>query len=182
MPEFICRVNEEDQIVFVDESWMRFASENGLAFLTVEKILGVPLLDFISDVTTRHLYRVLMHTVRRTGQEISFPFRCDAPDRRRFMRMTIRSLPTKEIEFRSEIVREEIRAKVNLFDPSIPRRSDFVVMCSWCKKIKAPDWVEVEEGVARLKLFDSDRLPRVSHGICPTCERGMELQISRLNA
>ena len=30
-------------------------------------------------------------------------------------------------------------------------------------------WVEVEEAVNVLRLFDKPRLPRISHGICAPC-------------
>ena len=95
------------------------------------------------------------------------------------MRMTILPLPDKGLEFRSELLREEPRPKVDLLDPALPRGTDFLEMCSWCKKVKAPDWVEVEEGVARLGLFQEPGLPRVSHGICPDCSRVLRRQITK---
>lgn len=177
MSEFICQVDTEDKIVFLNDDWWRFAIENGL-FLTKEKLHGNSVLNFISDLTSRHLYRIFMETVRRTGREVAVPFRCDSPDRRRFMRMTIRALPAKGIEFSSEILREELRPKIDLLDPQLPRSKDCVVMCSWCKKIKAPDWLEPEEAVARLNLFETERLPSVSHGICSACEKMFEQQFN----
>lgn len=180
MAEFICRVSADDRIVFVDDEWTRFAIENGAAHLAGDRVMGTLLWDHLSDITTRHLYRIFMHRVREGGISIELPFRCDAPDRRRFMRMRIQPLPDSGVEFRSELLHEELRTKVDLLDVRYPRREDFVMMCSWCKRVQAPDWVEVEEGVVRLKLFDVDKLPWVSHGICPDCERGMEEEIRRL--
>lgn len=177
MLEFVYRVDAEDKITFVDANWTPFAIENGLSRLTSAEVSNRLLWDFLSDITTRHLYRVFMHRVRGTGSEISFPFRCDAPDRRRFMKMTMRPLPESGLEFCSQILREELRPKVNLLDPNFPRRKDFVQMCSWCKKIKAPDWVEVEEGVARLDLFDAPQVPWVSHSICPDCAQALEKEL-----
>lgn len=179
MTEFICRVDARDRIAFVDANWTQFAVENGLAHLTAEEVAGVPLWRYVSDVTTRHFYDILLQRVRRTGRSIAVPFRCDAPDRRRFMCMTILPLADGALEFRSELLREEPRPKVDLLDTAFPRGPNFVEMCSWCKKVKAPDWVEVEEGVARLGVFDEPRLPRVSHGICPDCSRVLRQQLTK---
>jgi hypothetical protein len=177
MSEFIYRVNAEDNIVSVDANWTRFAVENGLALPIAEKMAGNSLWDYLSDLTTRHLYRIFMHRVRQSGHDIMVPFRCDAPDRRRFMRMTIARLPDSGVEFRSVLLHEEPRAIVPLLDPGVPRRADFLEMCSWCKKIRAPDWMEVEEAVERLKLFEATPLPWVSHGCCPDCEHRLEQEL-----
>lgn len=164
------RVNANDEFVFVGADWTRFAVENGLPPWKAN-VIGTSLWNHLTDLTTRHFYRIFMHRVRQTGQSISVPFRCDAPDRRRFMQMTMRRMPDNAIEFCSETIREEPRPIVDLLNPTFPRRTDFILMCSWCKKIKTPEWVEVEEGVARLDLFSAAKLPWISHGICPDCER-----------
>ncbi|HEU6447498.1 MAG TPA: PAS domain-containing protein [Verrucomicrobiae bacterium] len=172
MHPFICRVDSEDKIIFVDAHWTQFAGENG-SDLTPKAVIGNSLWIYMSDVTTRHLYRIFMHRVRHHRRDIMVPFRCDAPDRRRFMRMTLRPLSDDGVEFSSELLREEPRQKVNLLDATFPRRTDFLEMCSWCKKVKAPDWVETEEGVARLRLFDAPQLPWVSHSVCPECDKSL---------
>lgn len=174
MSELIYRVDANDTFVFIGEGWNQFAAENGLPRLTGERLLKASLWDFLSDLTTRHIYRIWMHRVRQTSRSVSVPFRCDAPDRRRFMRMTIRLRPGDEIEFCSETLREETRPSVKVLDLSHPRHNEFIVMCSWCKKIKAPDWVELEQGITQLGLLDAPRLPCVSHGICPECEHYLQ--------
>jgi hypothetical protein len=172
MQVFICRIDSEDKIVFVDGHWLQFAGENGFN-LGLENIVGKPLWEFLSDLTTRHLYRIFARRVRQSGKSLTMPFRCDAPDRRRFMQMTILRLPENGLEFLSQLLREEPRPVVPLLAPEFPRTHEMIEMCSWCKKIKAPDWVEVEEGVLRLKLFDKEKLPWVSHSICPQCDSEM---------
>lgn len=179
MTDFICRVDAADRIAFVNANWTQFAVENGLAQLTAKEVAGVSLWRYVSDSATRHLYGIFMQRVRQTGRSVTVPFRCDAPDRRRFMRMTIRPLAEGGLEFHSELLREEPRSKVSLLDQAIPRGTDMLEMCSWCKKVKAPDWVEAEEGVARLKLFDTPQLPQVTHGICPDCSQVLRQELKR---
>lgn len=49
-------------------------------------------------------------------------------------------------------------------------------MCSWCKKVAlGGQWHEVEDAVRTLNLFSSHELPRISHGMCPTCAAGFHL-------
>lgn len=74
------------------------------------------------------------------------------------------------IEFRSTILREEHRPVVALLDTHRESLEDFLTLCSWCRKVKvAAQWVEVEEALRLLKLFESETLPRISHGVCPAC-------------
>jgi hypothetical protein len=44
-------------------------------------------------------------------------------------------------------------------------------MCSWCRRVRldAARWVEVEDAVAELRLFEDVRPPQISHGVCPIC-------------
>jgi hypothetical protein len=43
-------------------------------------------------------------------------------------------------------------------------------MCSFCKQVAcAGNWVEIEEAVAHMRLFEDNNPPRVSHGACPSC-------------
>ena len=58
-----------------------------------------------------------------------------------------------------------------LLDPDAPRSSEIVTVCSMCKKLKISheQWVDLEEGLARLKLFEADKMPQLSHGLCGAC-------------
>jgi hypothetical protein len=43
-------------------------------------------------------------------------------------------------------------------------------MCGWCDRFLVDgEWVEVEEAVARLGLFQLPEMPAISHGVCPDC-------------
>lgn len=46
-------------------------------------------------------------------------------------------------------------------------------ICSWCGLVKLDDarWVEIEEAVARLQIYQREVLPHLSHGICEGCYR-----------
>ena len=88
------------------------------------------------------------------------------------MELRIEAAPSGSVEFRSRLLRLEPRDPVPLLDASLPRAAQPPIRtCSWCKQMDVEgEWVEVEEGVRRLGLFDTADLPPISHGICPTCE------------
>jgi hypothetical protein len=49
-------------------------------------------------------------------------------------------------------------------------------MCGWCKRTQLPTgrWVEIEEAVEELGLFEDSPLPGVTHGICLPCHEAMD--------
>jgi hypothetical protein len=87
------------------------------------------------------------------------------------MQMQVSRLPDAGYEFVSTLLREESRDFQALYSASTERSDDLVRSCGWCKKIAIPQeqWVEVEEAVEVLRLFDRQSLPRITHGICPQC-------------
>lgn len=159
----------------VDANWVAFAAENGLPALTAEAVTGKSLWNYLLNSTSKQFYKIFMAEVRKTGRPITVPFRCDSPECRRFMKLCLLSLPDGALEFRSGLIREEARPRVNLLDPEFPRTEEFLTMCAWCKKVKAPDWMEAEDAVQRLKFFDQPQLPRISHGICEDCSHVLRL-------
>jgi hypothetical protein len=63
---------------------------------------------------------------------------------------------------------------VRLLDHRITDRSDELIkMCSWCARIEAGDWVEIEEGCRRLGLLEEPRLPQITHTVCAGCMAAM---------
>jgi hypothetical protein len=40
-----------------------------------------------------------------------------------------------------------------------------------CKKIAVSDseWQEIEIAMVTLNLFEKERLPQITHGLCPSC-------------
>jgi hypothetical protein len=174
MREFICHVDANDRITFVDASWLAFAAENGLPALTVESVKGTSLWDYISEKATQEFYRIFMKKVRATGGTIVVPFRCDGAECRRFMEMSIVGMDAGALEFHSVLLREEARPRMDLLNPEFPRTEALLIMCAWCKKVNADGWVEVEEAVSRLRLFEQGRLPRITHGMCPACMEVLE--------
>ncbi len=164
-------VDLDDLILSVSDGWLSFARENGASHLTRDRVLRSSLWDFISGAETQHLYGTMFATVRKRGLPIAVPFRCDAPDQRRFMRLTIQPVHGASLELTAALIRAESRRRVEMLDPGARRSDELITMCSWCKRIlvNGPGWGEIEEAIEHLALFDGAPLPGITHGVCPDC-------------
>lgn len=171
---FTYHVDANNRLESVDSEWLLFARENEASHLTAEAVVGQPLFQFVAGEETRLLYQEIIDRVRRTQRTAVIPFRCDSPSVRRFMTLVISPRTNGHLQFTAQLIREEEREPVPLFDPSISRAEEFIVVCSWCRRVEASGcWLEVELAVRRLELFDKTRQPRISHGICAECAKSL---------
>jgi len=169
------RIDSQDRITAVNSTWGEFARENDGVHLIPPPIIGANLWDSIGDPTTRAVYRALLDRVRKGAGSVRFHFRCDAPGFRRLLDMHISVTSDDEVIFCVHPVAEQVREVVPLLDPFVHRTPTILSTCSWCMRISIGDgeWAEVEEAISRLGLFEELELPRLSHGMCPTCHAAM---------
>jgi hypothetical protein len=172
-------IDAKDRLIYVDETWREFAVQNAAPELAGEKILNKPLWDFISSKEVVHLYQMLLDRVRQTGEPIKIAYRCDAPHARRFFEMDLNPYNGSEIRFFNWLIHEEALERFKLLVLISDRSEEFLVVCSWCKRVKMDDqsWVEVEVAVEQLRLFGEIILPQLSHGICADCLKDFMKQI-----
>ena len=175
MSELEYCVNAEDQISSVSEEWLSFAEANEGKALLPPGILGRSLWDFIGDMETQHIYGVLHRRVRTLGTSVRLSFRCDGPERRRLLQLDILPHRDQELLYRVRTLKQEFRVPVPLLDPQRPRERGFVTMCGWCKRVAVSPrrWLEVEEAVAVLAIFDEPRPPQLTHGVCEECSESL---------
>jgi hypothetical protein len=168
---FIHTIDANDLIVFVNEDWLTFARENSAPELSRDAVLGESLWTYVSGLEVRHLYQILLAKVRQSRLSLTVPFRCDSPNLRRLMEMEIVFLPGKHIQMESRLLSLEKREPVALLEESAPRSNECITVCSWCKKVRLPDsiWVEAEQAIRQLRLFEESQLPQLTHGICQDC-------------
>ena len=174
MQRYTFAIDADDLIRTVSDSWVAFARQNGECGLETSDVIGRPLWEFVGGAETRQIYHALFAAVRRGRLPRSVPFRCDGPDCRRFMRLTVSPLADDALELVSELLREEPRAPVAMLGSEVERSAELLSMCSWCKRVRLPaGWVEVEIAVETLGLFGDAPMPRISHGMCGECRRAM---------
>jgi len=173
----IYEIDAQGIICHVDGGWARFASANGGGALTAAHVIGRPLAEFMADHTTREIYDRLMQRALQ-GHRVEVPFRCDSPGHRRWMRLQM-TQAASGLRFEVRTEREQAREPVALLDPGRRAGPGLLSMCSWCKRVAvAGEWLEVEAAIETLGLFESSRLPRISHGICPECLDRLECDVA----
>lgn len=178
--EIVYRIDADDRIVFVNDQWDRFAGSNGGDDVLSSVVLGRSLWGYINGLTTRQIYRQILDRTR-AGTAVVYPLRCDSPDRRRLLEMNVRLADGGAVEFRSRTLSEEPRSALGLLDRRQPRTDDLLAVCSWCEKVRvAGRWVDVEDAIAALALFQQSELPSLTHGMCQTCSESMNKVIANL--
>lgn len=175
-------IDNENLIVSVSGNWLSFALENQAeASCHPDRIINEPINKFIDGIETQHLYDLCIAKVRAQQKTLILPFRCDAPDRRRYLELKMTPLADEQIEFSSRILREEPRETVQLLQHDVSRSDEIIMMCSMCKKVKTSEniWLEVEDAVTALRLFEEELVPRISHGFCPHCHKTTMAEIRK---
>jgi hypothetical protein len=177
-------IDRNDQIIRVCPGWLAFAEENSwepdgdLA----DHVLGRSLWEFIAGPETRHLYEELLRRARK-GQTVGpIPFRCDSPVERRYMELRLNPGAGGEVELESTLIRREQRLPVALLEAHRHPGPDLLRICSMCKKLAVNPrlWVEIEDALAHLKPFEEERMPGLTHGLCPHCHRSAMAELESL--
>ena len=164
------RIDEVDNICSVSEEWLEFARANGAPHLSADKIIGRRLWEFVTGREVAHLYRLLIGLVRSQRRAATVPFRCDSPEMRRYMELTI-SPVGGDIELRARLLREEKREPVHVLESTDARTEQLVTICSWCKRVQGGEneWYDLEDALTRMPLMSEAPYPQLTHGICPYC-------------
>ncbi len=168
----IYRIDNNNIIDRLSDNWQICSEENfGGDICKPINVIGSPLLDFITGLETRYLYKIILRRVRDRMRSSTFGYRCDSPEKRRFLDLSIIPLKHNAVDFWSRVVRTESREPVVLLKNDIERSDEFVRICSMCKKISISDteWAEVESAITKLRLFEKERMPELTHGLCQSC-------------
>lgn len=164
------RIDPADRLVWVDESWLAFARENGGGELAdVTRVLQRSLWDFIAGEATRELYAEIHGHVRRSGRTMVFPIRCDSATMRRQVQLTISLEPSGDLFYDSAL---KWARPLDMLDPQLDRSIELLTMCSCCKRgqVSSEDWMEIDALPACLRLFDSELVGDLQYTVCPECE------------
>jgi hypothetical protein len=176
---FMWIIDGADKIVRVNDDWLAFAGENGAPQLTADSVLDQFIWRFIGGREIIYLYKQIFSRLRAGQPPVTFPFRCDSPEWRRFMEMKLSLLPGGAIQFMAHIVRQERRAPADPREAPRDRTGEFLKICSWCKKINIPGqgWGEIEAAIEALDLFGGHSMPRMTHTICEACSSAIRPEL-----
>jgi hypothetical protein len=165
-------VDRNDILVRLSDNWQSFSDENGGGEgCYPQNIIGSSLWRHVCEWQTRNLYEIILQRVREHNHRATFSFRCDSPEKRRFLTLAVIPEEEASIAFESTIINTELREPVALLNGGIKRSEEFLRICSMCKRIaiSATEWVEVEIAVQQLGLFQKLIMPQLTHGVCQSC-------------
>lgn len=180
----IYRIDKDNNIAYVCNNYILFAKDNYAPQSCVPPdVIGKNFFDFIKDKETKNIYYAIIETVRIKKKEIRIPLNCDSPNLRRFIETTITPLANNYIEFVNMIIRVAERNNLELLDSNIERSNNRIRICSFCKKVDVSkdEWVEVEEAITILNLFNDSKLPALTHGVCPICYEQIMYKLKNSN-
>lgn len=166
----IYRIDSNDDLVYADGAFHRFADAAGVPNLPLEW-LGKSLWACIADDELRAVFMALVARAR-TGRTVAFNTRCDSPSLHRHVAMEIGPAPDGGVEFRCRLGSAELAA------PDRPTTRELLRLCAWCYRADHDGWRDIEDVVATERLLERTTMPIVTHGICDAClaETAAELE------
>lgn len=173
------RIDANDYIIDIGRDWADFARNNDAPELAVPAH-DRTLWSYFENEEVGDLWRLLVERVRAVRKAAEVPFRCDAPNARRWFDMTITPESAGRVLFRSVLTFEQERSPVALLDRRSQRhdRVDAVPLCGWCGRGQhGALWLELEELLQTTRLLEANLVPPVSHGICPSCREEMSAEL-----
>jgi hypothetical protein len=122
--------------------------------------------------------------VAASERTIVVPFRCDAPALRRSMQMQIEPLGDGGLRFVTRVLEAVERPHQAIIDINALHNHEHLLwMCSWCKRLEARGrWIEIEEAAREFGILESNDVPEVTHGLCPSCERTILAELEAAGA
>ena len=165
-------LDAENRMVRVGSDWDRFASENDGDKVLAAHVLGRPIWDFIRGDVTRMWYEAVIKLCRLRGSSLGRPYRCDTPNKRRFMQMAIVPEESGLLRFDHTILSvEPIRPPV-YFRAALHAEGVPSMRCSMCGHISrdGSKWLEPEPSPAGDGKTALAPLP-VIYTVCQECQR-----------
>lgn len=165
-------LDHANRIVGIGGSWNCFALENGALNLLESQVLGRDIGEFIIGDTTRMFVFAMLDSARLLAKPITRSYRCDSPQYRRFMEMTLLPGPQDMIELHHRLVREEpVQYPIKFTVAPDGAHSGLVKRCSMCNRLNLQNrWLEADEA-AHQGLLTQTATHLVIYGVCESCRR-----------
>ena len=160
-----------NRVLTVSDNWDYIAAHNEAPDLTQNRVLGLELNTLLYDDSTRALYDAIFRKVRADQRELAFEYQCDTPSERRRWLMRVSADSSATVCLSNSLLQSTPRTPVELLQSQSSKTDDFVIMCSWCMRLKTgiDALQEIESGIEALELFKRPVNPRVSYSICSGC-------------
>ena len=177
--EVIYWLDASDRIQAVNASWDAFARENDGEAILEDRVLGKPIRQFISGDPTKMWLDTLVAYARISEEKITREYRCDSPDTKRFMEMSVAPEADKQVRLTHRILKVEAMEPPVAFETAPESASDAALnpapnqiqflcfRCSICNRVQVQgQW---QEGDAAARAGHLDPSPRVIYRVSESC-------------
>ncbi|TPV97106.1 MAG: hypothetical protein B7733_01175 [Myxococcales bacterium FL481] len=161
-----------DRIVRIEGQWDDFAAANRGQHVTRPSVLGTSIFSHIAGSEVRSLYRQIFAKVRETHEPARFPYRCDSPEFRRNMAMTVSPRDRAGLHIESTTRGVTTRAPASILTRGKTGDTARVAcICSVCCRVLDADgtWREVEAADVAAACLGSAGSVQLVDRICPEC-------------
>lgn len=173
-------LDKDNVIVDTNDYWDTFAEDNDGKAVLKPNVIGKKLLTFISSDATRMLVEALVNNARITKETKFREYRCDSPNKKRFMEMRITPLDNGMICVENEILKEETLTESRHF-VTRGEGKPFLKRCSVCNKINdQTGWYEPDH--PKLARHFKDSPAYIAYSVCSNCNESMKTRIASLTS
>jgi len=176
------RIDDQDQIQYVNNSWSSFAEQNnGIPSCSFKELKEKSIWSQISDAESRMIYKKVFEKARSSKHTIQFRLHCDSIDTIRILKVYVQPMAHNWLEVRFVLLNESRRNPDALTDFS-SGTDGLIHMCSYCGALKDTNgkWNSIEDEITDRDIFKYQKLPMISHGICPACSENFLNSLNKI--
>jgi hypothetical protein len=166
------RLDKQDRIVEVGGDWDRVARENDGTEVVADRIIGTKLYAHVSDEPSRMFVWTMLDSVRKLFRPSTKLYRCDCPDFKRQMEMTILPETGGGLLIQHRLIRQEkqpLRLRFKGIAGGQAASRMLVLRCTMCVKLKVGGvWLE-PDATLLAGLGQENGATQVAYSICDDC-------------
>jgi hypothetical protein len=163
------RLDDQDRIVEVNSNWDRIARENDGEAVVADRILGTKLYAHVTDEPSRMYVWTMLDSVRKLFRPSVKLYRCDSPDLKRHMEMTILPESGGGLLVKHRLIRIEKMPLRVRFISQAGGHPPLVLRCTMCVKLKIEGVWLAPDATVLAGVSQSDGASRVAYSICEDC-------------
>lgn len=174
-------LDQSRKIIDVSGPWDEFAVENNGRDALAGRVRGRLLWEFIKGDATRMWMDTLINLAVVTGRQVERLYRCDSPDLKRNMKMTIIPGYDTLIKIEHQLLSTERKHVSSRFHYSGDDLPGIRKRCSICGRINSPEGWSEPDREALDKGLEGDISFRVIYTVCDDCSSDLVSRRGRVN-
>jgi hypothetical protein len=170
------RLDNQDRIVEVGGDWDRVAKENDGTEVLANRIIGTKLYAHVSDEPSRMFVWTMLDSVRKLFRPSVKLYRCDCPDFKRQMEMTIIPEAAGGLLVQHRLISQEQQPQRIRFKglagghSGQTNRRTLVLRCTMCVKLRVGGIWNEPDAKLLAGLSQENGVAQVAYGICEDCQ------------